>query len=44
LGQDDRNVVETRFFGIIQGMNLSHLQTAALRLAIARDDEVSSVK
>ena len=30
--------IETRFLNIIQNMNLSHLETAALRLAIARDD------
>ena len=33
-----RDSIETRFLNIIQGMNLSHLETAALRLAIARDD------
>ena len=39
--QDDRAAVEDRFFSIIKAMNLSHLETAALRLAIARDDEVA---
>jgi len=39
LDEDERESIETRFLGIIQGMNLSHLETAALRLAIARDDD-----
>ena len=36
--QEDQSSIESRFMTIIQGMNLSHLETAALRLAIARDD------
>ena len=35
---DESRAIESRFLNIIQGMNLSHLETAALRLAIARDD------
>jgi hypothetical protein len=35
---DEREAIETRFLNIIQTMNLSHLETAALRLSIARDD------
>ena len=35
---NDTESIETRFLTIIQGMNLSHLETSALRLAIARDD------
>lgn len=38
LDDDEREAIETRFLNIIQNMNLSHLETAALRLAIARDD------
>lgn len=38
LEEDEREAIETRFLNIIQNMNLSHLETAALRLAIARDD------
>jgi ABC-type Na+ efflux pump permease subunit len=30
--------VERRFASIVENMNLTHLETAALRLAIARDD------
>jgi hypothetical protein len=36
--EEDSESIETRFLNIIQEMNLSHLETAALRLAIARDD------
>mmetsp|Transcript_13985 Transcript_13985/g.23160 ORF Transcript_13985/g.23160 Transcript_13985/m.23160 type:complete len:1107 (-) Transcript_13985:207-3527(-) len=35
---EDSESIEARFLNIIQEMNLSHLETAALRLAIARDD------
>ena len=38
LEEDEREAIETRFLNIIQNVNLSHLETAALRLAIARDD------
>jgi hypothetical protein len=38
LDDDEREAIETRFLNIIQNMNLSHLETAALRLSIARDD------
>ena len=38
LDEDEREAIETRFLNIIQNMNLSHLETAALRLAIARND------
>mmetsp|Transcript_13315 Transcript_13315/g.13803 ORF Transcript_13315/g.13803 Transcript_13315/m.13803 type:complete len:343 (-) Transcript_13315:771-1799(-) len=38
LDEDEKESIETKFLNIIQGMNLSHLETAALRLAIARDD------
>ncbi len=36
--QDDRESVESIFLNIVQNMKLNHLETAALRLAIARDD------
>lgn len=36
--EDDGSSVETRFLQIVQRMQLSHLETAALRLAIARSD------
>ena len=36
--EDDGSSVESRFLQIVQKMQLSHLETAALRLAIARDD------
>lgn len=36
--QDDRESVESIFLNIVQNMQLNHLETAALRLAIARDD------
>jgi hypothetical protein len=36
--QDEKDSIEMKFLNIIQGMSLSHLETAALRLAIARDD------
>ena len=35
---DDGSSVETKFLQIVQRMQLSHLETAALRLAIARND------
>lgn len=38
LDEDDGNTIETKFLQIVQRMQLSHLETAALRLAIARDD------
>ena len=34
----DRTTVESRFLDIVQAMSLSHVETAALRLAIARDE------
>lgn len=36
--EDDGTSVETKFLQIVQRMQLSHLETAALRLAIARND------
>ena len=36
--ESDRSNVEARFASIVNGMSLSNLETAALRLAIARDD------
>lgn len=37
--QDDRESVEMKFVQVIQSMQLSDIETAALRLAIAKDDE-----
>jgi hypothetical protein len=36
--QDDRESIQSRFFAIIQRMELNQLETAALRLALARND------
>jgi Xaa-Pro aminopeptidase len=37
--EDDGATIESRFLQIVQRMHLTHLETAALRLAIARDDQ-----
>ena len=37
--KDDAVSIESKFLQIIQDMDLSHLETAALRLAIARNDD-----
>jgi hypothetical protein len=37
--QDDKDSIEAIFLGVVQNMKLNHLETAALRLAIARDDK-----
>jgi len=39
LDADDSLIIEERLTHIVQGMRLNNLETAALRLAIARDDE-----
>jgi len=38
LNEDDRETIEARFLSIVQSMELSNLETAALRLAISRDN------
>ena len=42
MDEDDGATIESKFLQIVQRMQLTHLETAALRLAIARDD--ASVK
>jgi hypothetical protein len=42
MDEDDGATIESKFLQIVQRMHLTHLETAALRLAIARDD--ASVK
>jgi hypothetical protein len=38
MDEDDGATIESKFLQIVQRMHLTHLETAALRLAIARDD------
>ena len=38
LGEEDSGLVNDRLMSMVAGMRLSNLETAALRLAIARDD------
>lgn len=38
LDEDDRGSLETRFLAVIHSMSLTDLETAALRLAIAKDN------
>lgn len=39
LDEDDRETIEQRFLDIIQTMRLDQIETSALRLAIARNDD-----